>query len=217
MNYIKTLIKPITQALFLNRILWKVKVNDTQTGTFLTFDDGPAPVNTDKILDILKQHQITATFFVTGIQAQKHPEIIKRIHAEGHLLGNHSVNHPFPPNIGQIAYIKEIFANQKIIADTLEVTSYPKLVRPPYGHLGFISTIVLLLSGYKIIMWSRDSEDSYVTTSEALMSSISGITVSNGDILLFHDDYQYTVDALESIVTLLHGNGVKILPLNKYI
>jgi peptidoglycan/xylan/chitin deacetylase (PgdA/CDA1 family) len=96
----------------------------------LTFDDGPT-VHTSRILDSLKQHNIKATFFVTGVQAQKYPEIMERITAEGHLVANHTYSHPNLPNATDETILDELFTTHDIIKPYVDGESY--FFRAPYG------------------------------------------------------------------------------------
>jgi peptidoglycan/xylan/chitin deacetylase (PgdA/CDA1 family) len=97
----------------------------------LTFDDGPAPPFTGQILDVLRDYRVPATFFVCGQNAERHPELVRRIHAEGHTLGNHTYSHPFLYIQSRQRIAEEIDRTQEVIG---RLTGYrPRLFRPPYG------------------------------------------------------------------------------------
>jgi peptidoglycan/xylan/chitin deacetylase (PgdA/CDA1 family) len=99
---------------------------------YLTFDDGPDPDNTPVILDILQEHNVKATFFVLGTEAKKYPEILHRIYAAGHAIGNHSYNHVYR-ELYQSAttYFEQIYKNDQVIFDTVGVR--PRITRAPGG------------------------------------------------------------------------------------
>ncbi|MDH5424029.1 MAG: polysaccharide deacetylase family protein [Gammaproteobacteria bacterium] len=205
---IKGYAKTLTELLLFRRILWSYHHNTQHNQLALTFDDGPSGDNTVKILDTLLKLNIQASFFVTGNQALKHPEILLRIHTDGHIIGNHSITHLMPNKDGRIKYIKEIIENEKILSKIVPARKHKKLIRPPYGYLGLLPSIILVCLGYRIIMWSKDSNDSYTSTSDELLSQIDKITPVAGDILLFHDDYTHTSDALHDIICRIERNGL---------
>jgi peptidoglycan-N-acetylglucosamine deacetylase len=120
----------------------------------LTFDDGPHPEYTARLLDILERHQARATFFMTGEAAQRHPELVKRVAQGGHAIGNHSWNHPSFPLISGRERREQIRACAKATAP------YGKrLFRPPYGEQNIASRFDPLLLGYQVIMFDVSTDD----------------------------------------------------------
>src|SRR2546427_7435919 len=97
----------------------------------LTFDDGPAPPFTEQILDILRARGITATFFVCGRNVERHPDVVRRIAAEGHTLGNHTYSHPFLCFRSRRSMAGEIDRTQEAVRKITGES--PTLFRPPYG------------------------------------------------------------------------------------
>lgn len=157
-------------------IVWKIPTQKPEL--YLTFDDGPTPEVTPRVLDLLKKYNAKATFFCLGKNIEKHPEIFAQIKNDGHTIGNHSFDHPRGKDTANEKYFDNIEkANQ---------LSQSKLFRPPYGSLK-ISQYRKLKQKYKIILWdllSYDFEpDLDIEESIRKMKD----NVENGSILVFHD------------------------------
>ncbi|HHY66483.1 MAG TPA: polysaccharide deacetylase family protein, partial [Alicyclobacillus sp.] len=123
----------------------------------LTFDDGPDVTYTTRILDILRREGIHATFFIVGQRAQAHPEMVRRIIAEGHAVGNHSWDHPNFTKLSIAEIRSELIRTNDLLRSLVGYT--PDLFRPPYGELtpALVQTIGGM--GFKIIDWSVDTRD----------------------------------------------------------
>lgn len=182
---------------FLKKIVYLVlskfiiRLGDKQA-IYITFDDGPHPENTPKILDILDAMEIRATFFMTGIEMEKHIDVVKEIATRGHQLAYHSYNH-----ISMKEQSFSDFINEMNKADEIcnSISYRTRLYRPPYGDLSLLGFLWLLVHGWKIIMWSLDSRDSF-DNSEQILENIHPNNIQAGEILLFHDDYEQTLDLL---------------------
>lgn len=149
----------------------------------LTFDDGPDVTFTPKILDILKQNNVKATFFVLGKCAKAHPKIIKRIVREGHAIGNHSWDHP---NLNKLCD-KDIYSEIQRTDNTLFylLGYHPSMVRPPYGNANLRVIKEIRKMGYKIIDWSIDTRDwSGIPPSQITLKIRSRL--QPGSIILLH-------------------------------
>jgi len=190
----------------------------------LTFDDGPDPEWTPAVLAILRAEGVTATFFVTGENAQEHPELLKRIVSEGHELGNHSFSHP---NLSEasISRIKlELNSTQRVIESTIGRSVV--LFRPPYNadtlpHAleDFTPLIVASQLGYVPITESIDTEDWDLSSPEVLLQRVKERR-SSGSVVLLHDgggDRSRTVAALPAIIRYLRLRGDQIVPLKTLI
>jgi peptidoglycan-N-acetylglucosamine deacetylase len=154
----------------------------------LTFDDGPDPVFTPQLLNILKKYDAHATFFMVGKNAEKYPELVCRIAQEGHAIGNHSWDHPSFSLIQGRERRRQIRACQKAIAP------YGKrLFRPPYGNQSLISRLDVLLIGYKVITWNLIAID-WLDHSGAVMANRLKEKIQNGSIILFHDSLYHMVE-----------------------
>lgn len=183
------------------RILWKMPEN---TGAvFLTFDDGPTPGLTEKILEILQGHQAKATFFCLGQQADKHPELLERIRREGHSLGHHSYSHPNGWKTPNADYMADIERGAASIGSPL--------FRPPYGKLR-PAQYRELVKRYRIVGWSLMPGD-YDTTisSDTCFQRISD-NVRAGDIICLHDSEKaanHVLGCLPGWLDLLVKKGLR--------
>lgn len=124
----------------------------------LTFDDGPHGTLTPKLLDILKEKNAKATFFVMGIKAILHPNILKRMVAEGHEVANHAWNHPIISKVSQEVLHSQLERTSVAIKAATDVT--PALMRPPYGNTNKkVNEYITTEENMKVIMWSLDTRD----------------------------------------------------------
>ena len=161
------------------KLIWQV--NNSARSIFLTFDDGPIPVVTPFVLNILKQYKAKATFFCIGDNVIKHPDIFRQVINEGHAIGNHTFNH-----LKGWKTEDGIYLQNYLKADLLVNTN---LFRPPYGRIKR-SQIKLLADAkpeLKIIMWSVLSGDFDINLKpEKCLENVLE-SVENGDIVVFHD------------------------------
>ena len=186
----------------------------------LSFDDGPDPVWTPLILDILKQEGIHAVFFVVGSQAIKNPALIRRILAEGHEIGNHSYSHPDLSEATEARTMFELNANQRILEDIAGISTL--LFRPPYhadtypqSFEEFMTLAKAQQLGYLSISNSVDSEDWNAPTPEGIFERVKERR-HEGNVILLHDgggDRSATVAALPRIIRYLRDRGDRIVPL----
>lgn len=161
------------------RLIWHI--NNSPRCIYLTFDDGPIPIVTPFVLNILKQYNARATFFCIGDNVIKHPDVFKHLKNEGHGIGNHTFNHLKGWKTADNTYIENFLK-----ADELLQTG---LFRPPYGRIKRSQVSLLKTSkpGLKIIMWSVLSGDFDIKLSpEQCLENVIESTKS-GDIVVFHD------------------------------
>lgn len=186
----------------------------------LSFDDGPHPKYTIEILDILKEYDIKATFFVLGIHAEKYPEIIKRQVEEGHEIGNHSYSHIDMRRATKKQILEEFKKTQEIIYSVANIR--PKVFRPPYGNYNKEVIEIVSSDDIPIVLWTfyQDSKD----WSNPGVDSIIETTLSkvqNGDIILFHDyvykNESHTVEALKTIIPKLIEEGYKFVTISELL
>lgn len=171
----------------------------------LTFDDGPHPVNTLKLLALLEKENIKATFFCSGAECEKYPGLIKEIARQGHEIGNHSYRHKRLKEIGVEDYRGGILRTNEIIYKSTGIK--PRLFRAPYGELNL--RMVMIVRSNKMIYagWTIDSNDSYIKEKRLLIQHLSKQNIRKGDILLFHEDYEQTIEAMPEIVGVLKAKG----------
>lgn len=177
----------------------------------LTFDDGPDPEWTPKILEVLARHEARATFFMIGKRAAKHPELVRRVAGGGHAIGNHSWDHPsFPLLKGRWRRAQIRWAGEAL-------KPYgEKLFRPPYGHQSLGSRLDAARLGYRVVTWTVNAEDWRDDPADALVSRVRARLVP-GSLLLFHDslfstddlrfrDRGPTLEAVERLLAELSGS-----------
>ena len=189
---IKTFIKNIFFTVFAHFI---VRSGDKRY-IYLTFDDGPHPVITQKVIDMLGLHAVHATFFMTGTEMQKYPAIVSAVAAAGHRIAYHGYSHTSMKKQSLRDFITDI-RKARAISNSCGVKL--DLYRPPYGDLSLGGFIYLILSGWKTIMWSLDSRDSF-DSEQQVVYNITADRIKPGEIILFHDDYEKTVNVLRRIL-----------------
>lgn len=163
---------------------------------YITFDDGPHPENTPKILDVLDKYDSKATFFMLGHEMEKYPEIVKDVISRGHTLGYHSYDHSSMKAISASAIFQDL-NYAKVLSKKFNYNI--KIYRPPYGDLSIAGIIWIIFNNWKIIMWSKDSRDSF-DSKDDVVANVSTNKLSGGEILLFHDDYTNTAEILNDIL-----------------
>jgi peptidoglycan/xylan/chitin deacetylase (PgdA/CDA1 family) len=173
----------------------------------LTFDDGPHPKYTPRLLDILKRYGVKATFFVVGRNVERYPDIAQRIAAEGHQIANHTMTHPNLVKLKRKKFDKEIKETNTIIE--AYTGKKPTSIRPPYGSLNVkVEAVLKNLYGMNVIMWSVDPEDwKKPGTSEVARRLIAG--ARPGAILLAHDIHEQTIEAIPEVLSQLLSQGYK--------
>lgn len=155
---------------------------------YLTFDDGPIPEATPFILDTLKERGIKATFFMVGENAFRYPELLERVRAEGHAIGNHTYNH-----MGGAKHSINTYMNNIRKADEILHTH---LFRPPHGWMK-ISQYAWLSRKYKVVMWDLVTRDySRLLTADDVVNNIKRYA-RNGSIITFHDSLK-SIDKLHT-------------------
>ncbi len=161
---------------------------------YLTYDDGPHPENTTKILRELERYQAMATFFMVGKNMEAYPEIVEAVIRAGHTVGYHSYRHRSLRKCS-LAEVRQDMAMAKQLSARF---NYPiKLYRPPFGHLTPLTFLWLLSHGMKIVMWSLDCRDSFDSIDE-VKASILPERLEDGEIILLHDDYANAGELIES-------------------
>ncbi|MCZ8516159.1 polysaccharide deacetylase family protein [Paenibacillus filicis] len=195
------------------------KIDTDQKWIAITFDDGPNPVYTPQILDLLKQYQAKATFFVLGKRVQMYPAIAIREVNEGHEIANHTFDHHFLKNYPAQKLVDEIRQTQEVIFDITE--QMPHVFRPPGGFYNDALLDSMKEDKLTVVMWSwyQDTKDWRKPGVDKIVSQVLG-NVHNGDIILFHDlqgDCSQTVEALRRILPELQKRGYQFLTVSDLI
>ena len=177
----------------------------------LTFDDGPSPLYTERLLDGLKERGVVATFFVTGENAESCPDLIRREKADGHLIGNHTYSHIQLTSDNKEVFREELVKTNKILkAITGENVTY---IRPPYGNWNkSLECDVIMLP----VFWSLDTLDWKLKNTEQIVKKVLG-EVEENDVILMHDSYATSVEAALRIVDELKAQGYEFVTAEELI
>lgn len=179
----------------------------------LTFDDGPGKY-TERLLNILKEHGVKATFFIVGNRASYQKDILKRMADEGHEVGNHSYHHPSLVEIEYQEAIDQISITKDIIESATGKEN--KLVRAPYGALNADVKEMARELNVSLIHWSLDSFDWKTRDAQLVYDEIM-CRVKDGDIILLHDIHESTVDAMEMVIPDLIKNGYRLVTVSELL
>lgn len=184
----------------------------------LTFDDGPDATYTPKILEVLHQNKVLATFFVLGSQVDKHPKVMQWIYKAGHEIGNHGYHHYDLNKLTEHEVYEDIKHGERSILKTTGILA--QYYRPPGGVMTHDVMNAVQSSGYDVIHWSVDPRDwSLARTASVIARSVKS-NVSSGDIILFHDgglNQRQTVAALQELITDLRSQGYRFVTVSQLL
>jgi len=191
------------------------QVRTDQPAVALTFDDGPHPVHTPMLLDILAARRIRATFYVIGSLVRRHPEIVRRMVAEGHELGNHTWAHPTLSQLGDAGVLREIDRTQETIWQT--VGHLPQTMRPPYGAFSPRQSRMLAAQrNLPTVIWSVDPQD-WRRPGPAVVAQRMVQGARPGAIILAHDIHGPTVRAVPAALDGLQARGFACVTLSELL
>lgn len=196
-------------------IVWEVPTNKKVIA--LTFDDGPDPVYTRQIAELLKQYEAKATFFVVGSRVKAYPGVIQQLAKEKHELANHTYTHPDLRRISPDKLQEEVVATQQEIFRSTNIMTH--LFRPPGGYYSESLVDVAKKSGYLVVLWSwhQDTRDWSDPGVKKIVNKVLN-NARNGDIVLFHDyggNRKQTVDALREILPELQKRGYQFITVSE--
>lgn len=181
----------------------------------MTFDDGPHPENTPRLLDMLRARNIKATFYVIGRSVNMYPQIVRRMAAEGHEIGNHTWTHRNLTALSNTSIRIEMDRTRDVIISACGVT--PRTMRPPYGALRDSQRAWIFKEyGYPTIMWSVDPKDWQRPGVSVVASRILDNT-RNGSIVLAHDLHKTTVDAMPETLDGLLRRGFQFVTVSQML
>ncbi|PVX44567.1 peptidoglycan/xylan/chitin deacetylase (PgdA/CDA1 family) [Flavobacterium sp. 103] len=187
---------------------------ETEKKIALTFDDGPNEM-TLLVLDVMRRYNAKATFFCVGKNIEVHPNILKKIIDEGHIVGNHSYTHsPFFDFYRKNQVITEIRQTDALIESVLG--KKPTLFRPPYGVTNPSIRRALSVTKHKTVGWNIRSLDGVVKNEEFLLNRIIK-RIKPGGIVLLHDTSIQTVNVLEQLLSFLKTNNYTVVPLEELL
>ena len=188
-------------------------VNITQAVVAMTFDDGPHPSLTPKLLDILKERNIKCTFFLIGQNMKAYPQIVRRIIAEGHEIGAHTYTHCSLTSRSDAQIRSELQRSEEVL---MAAANYrPQLVRPPYGAINTrIKQLMFSEFGYSTIMWSVDPQD-WRRPGVSVVTSRLVSGARPGAIMLAHDIHPPTIQAVPAMFDQLLAKGYQFVTVSQ--
>lgn len=194
----------------------------------LTFDDGPHPIFTPRILDVLEEYDVTATFFVVGGYVEQHPEIVQRMVEEGHTLGNHTYTHTSMSLQGKAQLRRELRKTQKAVNKALGYRYPMSTMRPPYGHpyqdgsanLPVFQKVVRKKELFPVL-WTPSPHD-YLFDGQPRkivrkLSRLRAAREGHDEVLLLHDTKQQTADALPAVIELYKSENPKFTDIHELL
>ncbi|WP_416150627.1 polysaccharide deacetylase family protein [Salipaludibacillus sp. HK11] len=181
----------------------------------LTFDDGPDPRFTPEVLDVLREYEVPATFFLLGSRAEAYPDLTTRIVNDGHVVGNHTFWHPDLAAEGEVdILVNEVSRTEEVLEPLINYKT--TLFRPPYGFLYEELVDELAILDYSVIGWSVDSQDWQELSPEQITENVVG-EIHPGAIILMHDgtdaegDQSETIESLRQIIPNLQDQGYEFV------
>ena len=199
------------------RIVYSFAGGTEKPRVALTFDDGPHPVYTPQILDILKEFGVSATFFVVGSNAEQYPHLLQRILEEGHELGNHTYNHRRVAKLKKEELIADISSCQSVLERYTHTNAH--LFRPPEGVCSEDVKDYCEKAGLTIVMWSVDTRDWAHTPIDVICENVKHNT-RDGSIILMHDfigKNSPTPAALRRIIPMLGELGFELVNISQLL
>ncbi|MFD1678076.1 polysaccharide deacetylase family protein [Alicyclobacillus fodiniaquatilis] len=180
----------------------------------LTFDDGPNDHYAQAILNILARYEVPAAFFCIGTHVQQHPDVLRQMVDAGHVVANHSWNHPHLTKVTQDELISQLESTSASIAEVIH--KRPRLFRPPYGDLDSRVIEQTHSLGYDIVLWDVDSVDWSGIPGERIAANVLP-NIRSGSIVLQHCDGPVagTIDALSYIIEVAVAMGYRFVGLEE--
>ncbi len=175
----------------------------------LTFDDGPFPATTNRLLDILREKEVRATFFELGTMASRYPDVTKRVYNEKHELASHTMSHRQLNKISAGEVAAEAGQARDVIRNI--TGEDPMLMRPPYGA---INRIVAGNVGAPMILWTVDTEDWRSKDAGSVLERARSAAF-DGAIILMHDIYESTVDGAAMVIDALREDGYEFVTVSE--
>jgi peptidoglycan/xylan/chitin deacetylase (PgdA/CDA1 family) len=187
---------------------------ETQNKIAITFDDGPNEM-TVPILEVLKKYNAKATFFCIGQNIEKHPEILKQIVSEGHLIGNHSYSH---------SHFFDFYRKQQVLQEINDTNALIEKIigkkvrffRPPYGVTNPSIRRALAVTKHKVIGWNIRSLDAVIRNEKTILDRITK-RIKPGGIVLLHDTSMHTVNVLEQLLVVLRAKKYEVIAIEQLL
>lgn len=175
----------------------------------LTFDDGPSALYTADILDILEEYNAHATFYVLGTEAKKNEDLLVRMLKNGNEIGSHTLNHQDLTSLTEEEVLYQMETTNRTIEDA--TGTLPKTMRAPYGYMNDETANLL---EYPIVLWSLDTLDWESRDADSICETLLE-NVKDGDIVLMHDIYGSTAEAIQTLVPELIERGYQLVTVSE--
>jgi teichuronic acid biosynthesis glycosyltransferase TuaC len=180
----------------------------------LTFDDGPHPLHTPRLLEVLKELKVTATFFVIGQNAEKYPDLVKRMADAGHLIGHHSFTHSKPAETSAGKLVEEVHRTRELLARVVGNDSC--WFRPPHGQLTAGKLWGLYCNRQRVVLWNADPKDYARSEPEEVWQWFQGRPLQGGDLVLLHDNCPHAAHILPALVAAGRERGLSFETIDKW-
>ena len=188
-------------------VVWRM--NPSSKVVYLTFDDGPIPQCTPQVLDILRQYNAKATFFMVAENAERYPELLARVKAEGHSIGNHTYSHMRGHQSCNHTYVSDALHGEQILQT--------RLFRPPHGRMTYSQKKAIRQLGNTIYLWDVLTHDYNPKYTPEKMLAIVQCFTRNGSIIVFHDSLKSKdrmLEVLPHVIEWLQNQGYSLQPLS---
>jgi peptidoglycan/xylan/chitin deacetylase (PgdA/CDA1 family) len=179
-----------------------------QRGLYLSFDDGPHPEHTPRLLDLLAEHGAKATFFLIGNQIEANAALVRRIAFEGHTLGNHSMHHPHFEKLSLVEQLDEVEQTDRLLSSIDGRVRHS--FRPPRGVLTLPMLARFFRLRRRVDYWSYDSLDYSRRPAAELIDVMRRHPVRAGDIILMHDDSPISLEMLQVLIPAWKAEGFSL-------
>lgn len=180
----------------------------------LTFDDGPHPELTPRLLDVLAELRVRATFFLIGREVEKFPEVVRRMIVEGHSVGHHSYSHPPRRSISARGAAEETARGAEAVAAVLGKPA--KLYRPPGGKLTGRDLLRLWRDGFTTVLWNVDPKDYNKHTADEVRLAFTTRPLESGDLVLLHDNSPLAIEFLPDLVASGRREGLDFVTVDSW-
>lgn len=205
---------PALMAAVATRELPVYNVDTEEKVIAISFDAAWGNANTEELMNILDRYDVKTTFFLVGFWAEKYPELVQELVSRGHEIGNHSATHPHMAQLSAAQIREELRKCSDLVKS---ITGNPTtLFRPPYGEYNDTVVKVSREEGYECVQWNVDSLDWKNLGTEQMVKQCTK-SVNPGDIVLFHNDSKYILEALPQILEYYTQAGYKIIPVSQLL
>ena len=189
--------------------------NTLERAVAISFDDGPLDRFTPQVLQVLKEHRVPAAFFCIGRRIVENKPLFRRVHEEGHIIGNHSYIHtPLFDFLSAKKMLEDVQRTDMAIKNAVGVQ--PKLFRPPYGITTPAMRKVMAAGGYTAVGWNIRSLDTIATNEEKLLKKLVR-RLRPGAVILLHDTQQITLSVLPRFIQAARNEGYEFVRLDKLL